>query len=192
MSTLYKYMYTSTTYVAVMPYGETPVNIGSGHGMVPDSTKPPLGPTLTSHHRYRSTLTQAMACHLTAPSHHPGPMVRYQYRHMSTLSQTMACHRKVPSHHLSQCWNNLCESTGKHLWQFQHKHQRRYSLRSTWKIHLTLAQFPPCLRPVSTTNLKSAIHSRTLRKKKTCNFADITTEKLILSSLIWKYKSTLA
>ena len=113
MSTLYKYMYISTTYVAVMPYGETPVNIGSGHGMVPDSTKPPLGPTLTSHHRYRSTLTQAMACHLTAPSHHPGPMVRYQYRHMSTLSQTMACHRKVPSHHLSQCWNNLCESTGK-------------------------------------------------------------------------------
>ena len=38
MSTLYKYMYTSTTYVAVMPYGETPVNIGSGHGMMPDST----------------------------------------------------------------------------------------------------------------------------------------------------------
>ena len=34
MSTLYKYMYTSTTYVAVMPYGETPVNIGSGHGIM--------------------------------------------------------------------------------------------------------------------------------------------------------------
>ena len=30
------------------------------------------------------------------------------------------------------------------------------------------------------------------KKKKTCNFADISTEKLILSSLIWKYKSTLA
>ena len=29
-------------------------------------------------------------------------------------------------------------------------------------------------------------------KKKTCNFADISPEKLILSSLIWKYKSTLA
>ena len=31
-----------------------------------------------------------------------------------------------------------------------------------------------------------------LKEKKTCNFADISTEKLILSSLIWKYKSTLA
>ena len=30
------------------------------------------------------------------------------------------------------------------------------------------------------------------KNKKTCNFADISTEKLILSSLIWKYKSTLA
>ena len=49
MSTLYKYMYTSTSYVAVMPYGETPVNTGSGHDMMPDSTKPPSGPTLTSH-----------------------------------------------------------------------------------------------------------------------------------------------
>ena len=29
-------------------------------------------------------------------------------------------------------------------------------------------------------------------KKKPCYFADISTEKLILSSLIWKYKSTLA
>ena len=163
MSTLNKYMYTSTTYVAVLPNDETPVNIGSGHGMMPDSTKPPPGPTLKSHHRCRSTLTQAMACHLMAPSHQPGPMVRYHYRHMSTLSQTMACHHTVPSHHLSQCWNNLHESTGKHLWQFWYKHQRYYSLRSTWKIHLTLAQFPSCLKLVSTTNLKRAIHSWTLR-----------------------------
>ena len=186
MSTLYKYMYTSTTYVAVMPYGETPVNIGSGHGMMPDSTKPPLGPTLTSHHRYRSTLTQAMAFHLTAPSHHPGPMVRYHYMHISTMSQTMACHRPVPSHHLSQCWNNLCESTGKHLWQFWYKHQRYYSLRSTWLIHLTLAQFPSCLKPVSTTNLKKCYSLMDLKVKKPCHFADISTEKLILSSVIWK------
>ena len=105
-----EWTYTFTTYVAVMPYGETLFNIGSAHGILPDIPKPPPWSTLTSHHIYWSTQAQAMACHLTAPSHHRGPRLIYHYRYKSTLSWAMACHLTVPSHHSSQCWNILSES----------------------------------------------------------------------------------